>query len=182
VVLEQAESRAAFDRSDRVRNRFYFSHLYTAIDQIEFRRFLGLKDGELRRNPVPKARMRELREFMTWLYGRQSRNVQPLILSQNPDLNFLREVVGHSSALASLRRGSSLERAYQVSIGDERRFRDAINAAKEDLQYAKATVTTGYRGEPDLQEIMEDVSLLVSSIDAEMKSIADRRVRRSKSR
>lgn len=31
-VLEQAESEGVFDREDRARNRFYFSHLYTALD------------------------------------------------------------------------------------------------------------------------------------------------------
>lgn len=182
VVLQQAESKAGFDRSDRMRNRFYFSHLYTAVDQPEFRRFLGLKDGELGPNPVPRNKTHELRELMIWLYGRQSTNTQPLVLSQNPDLNNLREVIGNASALASLRRGYSLQRAHEISVGDERRFREALTAAKEELQEAKATVTTGYRGERDLAELIDDLVLLVSSIEREMKSAGSARRARSKAR
>ncbi len=31
-VLEQAETQGVFNKEDRARNRFYFSHLYTAVD------------------------------------------------------------------------------------------------------------------------------------------------------
>ncbi len=183
VVLQQAEKSAAFDRADRVRNRFFFSHLYTAVDQPEFRRFIGLRGGEeLKSSPVPRTKLRELRDLMVWLYGSQSRNIPPTIRSQNPDLNYLREVVGNPSSLASLRRGSSLQRAYEMSIGDDRRFREALTLAKEELQDVKATVTTGYKGERDLQELMGDVSLLVESIQTDMKSVAQRRLARPRTR
>lgn len=178
VVLRQAETSAGFDRSDRIRNRFYYSHLYTAIDQPEFRVFLGLQSGELSANPVRKSKRRELRELMIWLYGRQSTNTQPVILSQNPDLNHLREILGNTRALASLRKGSSLQRAHEISIGDEQRFKDALATAKEDLQEAKATVTTGYRGERDLAALMDEIQRLASSIEREMEGIGTSKRRR----
>lgn len=168
-VLDQAERRAGFDRADRVRNRFYFSHLYTAVDQPEFQKFLGISKKQAQGpNPVPKNRLKELSALMTWLYGKRSTNTQPIVRSQNPDLNRLREVVGNAAAVAALRAGYSLETAHDISIGDDRRFREALTAAKEELQKAKGTVTTGYAGETDLMEMTDDISLLVASIQSEM--------------
>jgi len=182
-VLEQAETRAGFDRADRIRNRFYFSHLYTAVDQPEFQKFLGISKKEApESNPVPKNRLKELSELMTWLYGKRSTNTQPIVRSQNPDLNRLREVVGNAAAVAALRAGYSLETAHDISIGDDRRFREALTAAKEELQQAKGTVTTGYAGETDLMEMIDDISLLVASIQSEMVELRGRPSRPARAR
>ncbi len=171
-VLQQAEEKAGFDRRDQIRNRFFFSHLYTAVDQPEFQQFLGMsKKRAPGPNPVPKNKLRELSELMIWLYGKRSTNTQPLVRSQNPDLNRLREIVGNPSAVAALRARYSLERAYEISIGDDRRFREALTAAKEELQQAKGAVTTGYRREKDLMDMVDDIARLVSSIQREMEAL-----------
>jgi hypothetical protein len=168
-ILEQAETSAGFNREDRVRNRFYFSHLYTAADQPEFQKFLGIDpDKSLERLPVPKGHLSELKELMIWLYGSKAAGKEPVVRSQNPDLNLLREVVGKKNALAGLRGGLSLERASEIGIGDKRRFREALTRAKEDLQQAKGTVTTGYSGEKDLYETIKDISVYAETIKSEM--------------
>jgi len=168
-VLLQAEAQAGFDKEDRYRNKFYFSHLYTALDQPDFQRFLGIKaDTSLRPSPVPRSKLDELGELMTWIYGRRSAKKEPLIRKQNPDLNNLRVVIAKPSALALLRAGYSLDRAFEFSIGDQRRFREALTAAKEELQQAKATVTKGYSGETDLYELAGDIVLYASELQEEM--------------
>jgi hypothetical protein len=170
-ILEQAESQAGFDKEDRARNRFYFSHLYTAADQPEFQRFLGISsETSLEPNPVPKSNLTELGELMTWLYGRKSEGVEPVIRTQNPDLNILREVIGKPESLSALRGGYSLERAHAIAIGDKRRFRDALTSAKIELQNAKATVTTGYGGEEDLYGSIQEIILYAESIKEEMET------------
>lgn len=175
-VLRQAEQEAVFNREDRVRNRFYFSHLYTAVDQPEFQRFLGItQDRWTKPSPVPKSKFGELEELMTWLYGRRSTNTQPAVRTQNPDLNMLRNVISKPAALSLLRSRHSLDAAYETSIGDKRRFRDALTVSKEELQKAKSTVTTGYTGESDLMETADDIVALASTIRAEMKEISTRR-------
>ena len=169
-LLEQAELQAGFDKEDRSRNRFYFSHLYTAADQPEFQRFLGIDpETSLARNPVPESKLPELAELMTWLYGRKSRDIEPIVRTQNPDLNTLRNVIGNSEAVSALRRGYSLERSNSVAIGDKRRFREALTSAKVELQNAKATVTTGYEGEEDLYDTVEDTIRLAETIRREME-------------
>jgi hypothetical protein len=141
-ILEQAESQGVFDKEDRAHNRFYFSHLYTAADQKEFQDFLDIDPTtSLQPNPVPPSKLKELGELMTWLYGRKSAEIEPVVRTQNPDLNILREVISKPEALSALRSGYSLERSQAIALGDKRRFRDALTSAKVELQNAKATVT-----------------------------------------
>jgi hypothetical protein len=178
TVLQQAESSGVFDRADLWRNRFYFSHLYTALDQPEFKRFLGIKPAApIGKNPIPKAKLKDLEMFLTWLYGKRSANVEPVVRKQNPDLNNLRRVLADSHAFSLLRQGYPLDRAFEVSLGDAARFRDSVVHAKDALQRAKGTVATGYVGEPDLLQTVEDIVITASSILDEMKQKDHKRSR-----
>lgn len=171
-VLQQAEAKTGFAKEDAYRNRFYFSHLYTAIDYSEFRDFLGIKtDAEvLKDNPVPSKKADDLKLLMRWIYGSKEDGIEPLVRSQNPDLNTLREVVKTDRGVTALRKNVPLNRAFEISIGDERRFRDAITLAKENIQQAKGTVTTGYKGDKELFEVVDDIISVAESIRNEMKS------------
>lgn len=172
-VLEQAEHQSGFDADDRVKSKFSFSHLYTAVQQPEFQKFLGITpEGSLRPDPVPRNKMSELAQLMVWLYGKKSTNTSPLIQSQNPDLNTLREVISKPSSLSALRTGLSLDTAFEIGLGDARRFRDALTRAGEELRQAKGTVTTGYDGEHDMLLLIEDIAKLAVSIEREMAEIA----------
>lgn len=158
TVLRQAES-TVFNLEDRVRTRFYFSHLYTALDQPEFQNFLGIEpESSLKRNPVPRSNLKELRELMTWLYGNKTERIEPVVRSQNPDLGKLREVISKPAALAALRKGSSLERSHEVSIGDTRRFEDSIYVALESLKVANGLFDSGFRrGNTSLADDMRSI-------------------------
>jgi hypothetical protein len=170
-ILEQAEQQAEFSREDSWANRFAFSHLYTAADQIGYQKFLGISpESSLRQNPVPKSKLENLTLLMTWLYGRRSDSIQPIVRTQNPDLKTLREVISKPQSLAALRAGYSLERAHEISVGDKSRFREKLTAAKEELQQAKATVTTGYAGEDDLFQIAADIVEYADSVHEEMQT------------
>lgn len=173
VLLEQAEKRTQFRREDRNRNRFYFSHLYTAASYPEVLTFLGtdLKKA-LHIDPVPKKCLSNLEELMTWLFGSKEREIEPIVRTQNPDLTRLRAIIANPQALAALRSGIRLERSYAISLGDERRFEEALATAKDALQEAKGTVTTGYKGDAKTLDQMESIILLASSIEAEMKTVA----------
>lgn len=170
-VLEQAEIQGVFNRSDRARNRFYFSHLYTAVDYPEFQEFLGITPEEsLRQNPVPQTHLGHLEELMNWLYGKKTAGLEPVVRTQNPDLNTLRRVVSRPDALAVLRRTNRLEIALDVAIGDTQRFWNALTNAKVELQNAKATVTTGYAGDVDLFYTVVDIVSLAETIQLEMET------------
>ncbi len=164
-ILQQAETMTSFKREDRTANKFFFSHLYTAVDQTEFQRHLGIDpEKSLRPNPVTKQRLKELRELMVWFYGSKAERRQPLVQKQNPDLNVLREVISEPRGLEALRAGYSLPRALEISIGDEQRFRNALIRAKDELQIADGTLTTGYFGEQDTYLVFKDIAAIVDSM------------------
>lgn len=168
-VLEQAEA-LGFSQRDVSQNRFYFSHLYTATNQPDYQAFLGLAADKFdKASPVPKAKETNLKELMLWLYGSRSAKIPALVRTQNPDLNRLRESIASKNGLGALRAGLSLDRAYEASVGDTRRFASALARSKDDLQEAKATVTTGYDGAADLLEQMESILEIAISVRDEMK-------------
>ena len=170
-ILQQAEAMTSFRREDRIANKFYFSHLYTATDQPEFQRFIGIDPKRsLKPNPVPKPKLGELRELMVWFYGSKSEKRLPLVQHQNPDLNILREVISEPRGVAALKAGLSLQRSHEISIGDEKRFRNALVRAKEELQIADGTITTGYAGEEDAYLLFKDILAIVNSISDRMES------------
>jgi hypothetical protein len=175
VVLRQAERLGVFSRDDRVRNRFSFNYLYTALDQVDYQKFLGVDaKSSLQPDPVPKGRIEALGELLTWLYGSKAEGKDPLIRSQNPDLRILREVISKPKALSALRTWKSLDKAYEVSAGDERRFADAVAKAKEYLVQAVGTVTTGYSGDDDLYETVNDTGEIVGTLKEEMRKKRER--------
>lgn len=180
-VLEQAEQQTNFQIEDRFRNRFYFSHLYTALEYPEFQEHLGIStESYSRDNPVPndKEHLAKLDELMTWLYGKKSENKEPVVQKQNPHLKWLREVISKPTALDALRSGYSLEKAHEISIGDVRRFRESLISAKEELQQAKAVVTTGYDGDEESFKTMQDIQEIAKTIHAEMKPKHAKQARR----
>jgi len=169
-VLDQAERQARFSKANRVANKFYFSHLYTAVDQPDYQEFLGIQTNgaEPKADPVPKSRLKELKEFMTWLYGDKTASKEPVVRTQNPDLNLLREVITKPIALSALRAGRSLQVAHAISVGDAQRFLQHISVAKEELQQAKGTVTTGYKGDLEPFETVKSIIEVSSRILDEM--------------
>jgi len=172
TLLRQAEEQASFEREDAIANRFFFSHLYTAADQAEFQKFLGIDaESSLMKNPVPKRRLKELGELMVWIYGSRSDHKEPLVQTQFPDLNTLRIVVKSPEGIAALRAGYALDRAHEISVGDPVRFRESMTKARENLVQANGTVVNGYNGESDLLSLSEDIVKLAERVNAEVYKV-----------
>lgn len=169
-VLVQAEKSAGFDREDITRNKFYFSHLYTAVDQGPYQKFLSIdSEGSLKKNPVPKSKLNELKELMVWIYGSRKDDKPPLVQSQNPDLNILRDVISNRQALSALRSGVSLYRSFDIARGDARRFQESLSRAKEELAEAFGTVTLGYKGDEEMLRIAGDIVEVSQSLYSTME-------------
>jgi len=181
MVLQQAEGVGGFDRDDRAKSHFSFSHLYTGLDYPGIRKFLGLTDArDYTPRPISRSKVPALRELCLWLYGSRSRNVRPLVQSQNPDLRNLDEVLQSADGTAALRQGLPLGVSLDISRGDDRLFREALVGAKSALQDARGKLLTGYAGEADLLQTAEDIAELAESILGEMQRL--RRQRRQPGR
>ena len=182
MVIEQAERWGIFDREDRSRPHFSFSHLYTGLDYPGISEFIGLgSEANEDLEPVPFDRKPELEEICLWLYGSKKRGIPPVIQSQNPDLRNLNAVVANREAVAALRAGVELSRAFEISRPSTTVFDESVHAAKRALEKAHSLLSTGYDGSQQLLDVAENVADLADDLHAEMlRKNSPRRGRRGK--
>jgi ParB/Sulfiredoxin domain len=173
MTLQQAEEAKVYDPEDRVRRHLNFSHLYTGLKYPGVQAFLGVSPDSIeKQRPVPAKRVKQLGELCVWLFGSKSKNQEPLIHSQNPDLRILDEVLQTERGIDALRQGLPLRVSQEIAQGDERVFREALLAGKQSLQKARGTLLTGYKGRSDLLTTSEEVKQLAEDIYKEMSDRA----------
>jgi len=167
-----------------MRTHFSFSHLYTGFDYNGIQNFIGLSPSKSfeSKTPIPKAKLKQLGELCEWLYGSKSKDKEPVIRSQNPDLRILDEVLQSSNGISALRRGLPLGVALDISKGDALLFRESLVEAKNALQSARGKLLTGDGGEGDLLSIAEDIADLADAILEEMQAAKSRSGARARKR
>jgi hypothetical protein len=171
MVIEQAEDAGLFDRKNTSKPQFYFNYMYDGLNLPGFRQFLGLGSDRAKREPVPRNKLRNLKDLCLWLYGDAAGGVESVIHSQNPDLKILGRVLLNPDGVNALRDGLSLSVAEEISEGDERIFRKAIQQARQALQKAHATLTTGYDPEDrEAFELASDVERLATDLVDSMET------------
>ncbi len=169
MVYEQAEEQAGFDPSNRYTPRIFFSHLYTGLDKPGFSQFLELSAQEDENSrPVAASRMKELKEVCVWLFGDKEAEQPPVIKTQNPDLKNLDAVLQNHEALAALRAGEDLNKAYELSRPTGAVLEDALLAAKRELMRAKSYIPTVYDKSESLLKTAGSIANLADSIYTEM--------------
>jgi len=166
MIIEQAEQSKVFARHDIAKNKFHFNYIYTGMDYPGIVGFLGLRSkGVTPQKPVPPAKLKNLGDLLGWLYGRESADAPSLIRSQNPDLKTLDTILLSDTGIKALRDGLPLSVAHDISQGDERIFRQALQQAKQALQKAHGTLTTGYGADDaDAFRLAEDVESLAHDL------------------
>lgn len=175
MTLQQAEETRVYDPDDRTRRHLNFSHLYTGLEYPGIQSFLGIAPESFdKEHPVPTRRLKNLGELCVWLFGSKSKNQQPLVHSQNPDLRILDEVLQAERGVDALRQGLPLRVSQEIAQGDERVFREALLAGKQALQKARGTLLTGYTGRADLLSMGEVIKLLAEDVHEEMSRRAGR--------
>ena len=158
-VLDQAKNADQFDIDDRMSRRLNFSHFYTALSRIEYIEFLGLDPSwgnfaPAPADPIPTDRLNRLGEVLRWLYGSRSEGISPVVLSQNPHVKQLGEVLESREGLTVLRATGSLADAYASMGPADRRFREAMLRARREIQTAMGSL----RGFDDRDESMVDIA------------------------
>ena len=182
MVIEQAERVGAYDRSDRWRGHFAFSHLYVGLQNSGISAFLDLRPAsDEDEDPVPASKRGELRELLVWMYGSKSEKKPPVIQSQNPHLRRLDAVLANTEALAVMRTGAELSVAFEVSRPSSNLFEEALVGAKQNLEKAHSTLSTGYRASRALLGIASDVVDLAYDLHDEMQRKSRPRAHRQRS-
>jgi hypothetical protein len=170
MVIEQAEKAKVFDRTDRYQSHFSFSHLTTGLPYEGIANFLSIKDeGAESKKPVPPSKLKALGEVCEWMFGSKSKDILPKVHTQNPHLRQLNEVLESKEATKSLRAGMPLHLALEISHGDEQVFQHSLIRAKESLQKARGTQTSGDDGSRDLLALGNDVVELANDLLDEME-------------
>jgi hypothetical protein len=170
MVIEQAEREKVYDREDRFRQRFAFSHLYTGLDYDGISSFISLKpENEETEDAVPKEKVKELGELCVWLYGSKKDNRPPVVESQNPDLRLLNSVLANREAVAALRAGAELAKAFEIGRPSTAVFEEALLSAKRALTTARAHLTTGYDKSEALLRIAGSIADMADDIYSEME-------------
>ena len=170
MVIEEAERLKVFDREDRWRRHFSFSHLYTGIDYEGLNAFIGLTpETKENQEPVPIEKKAELGELCVWLYGSKKASKPPVIETQNPHLRQLDAVVRNREALAALRAGRNLDDAFEISRPTSTVFEESLIASKRELQKARGLLSTGYNGSRELLRIAGEVSDLAEDLYKDME-------------
>ncbi len=166
MIVEQAERAKVFARADIAKNKFSFNYIYTGMDYPGIIGFLGLRaKGVTPEKPVLSSKVKNLGDLMLWLYGRDSSDIPSLIRSQNPDLKTLDTVLLTEAGVKALRDGLPLSVAHDISQGDERLFRQALQQAKPALQKALGTLTTGFSSnDTDMLKVAGDIQSLAHDL------------------
>lgn len=140
LILEQAEKAGKWSLEDRpkARGRFPFSHLYTALQRVEYQQVLGLtgwSDTPSLR-PIKTKHLDDLGEVLGYMFGNTSEERVSVIQSQNPDLKNLGIALIGDRSRDALRNGYSLDDALDLTKEASSAFKDALVQAKLRLDRA----------------------------------------------
>lgn len=170
MILRQADRETDFKIDDVYRKRLFFSHIYTALGYEGYQDFLGIKEQDNLSFSVPTQKLKELEEVMFWLYGSQSKDIKPVIESQNPDLKRLNNVLQKRESLEALRAKSDLNVAFDLSLEGADVLYSSLVEAKVSLQKAMSKVSH-YQGDLETLKIAGTVANTADRLYSSMEDI-----------
>jgi ParB-like nuclease domain len=173
-VINQAERKGLFKRTDVVANRLFFSHLYTGLQQSGFKTYLGIDGVPMDSfDPVPEEKLPELEELLNLLYGSKTKKIEPVIKSQNPDLRQLDAVLKKPEARVALKNGMSLITAFDLTRPKAVTFEEHLLGAKLSLQKASSFLSEGFDGtNMDLLEEADSIANMSDRLHRQMFTIS----------
>jgi hypothetical protein len=174
-VLRQAEERGLFSFDDIYPGRsFAFSHLYTALTRPGFRQFLGLPDEwrktEPAPNPVPVDALPNLRQLLLWLYGSKQDDIRPVVVSQNPNVRELDEVLANPKARTIMLRQSDLRAAYTEVDTQGLQFEKNLVDAHSNVERALSKVDAFDGKDETLVQIAREIGAKAGVLLAVMET------------
>ena len=165
AVIRQAEKMKVFNRDDRWKRHFSFSHLYTGLDYSGIAEFVGLdQESDFAKNaPVPARKKRELGELLIWIYGSEKGEIEPVVKSQNPDIRRLDKALQKQVGIDALRARLPLSEAVAASEGNRAVLRDCLLQAKSALEKALGK-SSGCENDRELLRAAENVCDLADDL------------------
>jgi hypothetical protein len=181
-VLQQAERAGIFSFDDIYSGRpFSFSHLYTALTRPGYRQYLGLTDewrkNEPKPNPVSDSFLPNLKQVLLWLYGSKQDNIRPVVVSQNPNVRELGEILSHPKARAIMIAQSDLRAAYTEVDTPGLQFEKSLVDAHRNIEKSLSKVDA-FDGEDETllqiaREINAKAGILLMFMDGKQRVIRE---------
>lgn len=140
MIVRQANAQTDFKMDDLYYRRLYFSHIYTAIGYTGFQQYLGFDPNNVSAAPISKDKLQNLRDVCLWLYGSNSKDIRPVIKSQNPDLRHLDAVLMSKDATLLLKSTGNLDDAFDRSQDGEEILYSSLVEAQSNLEKASAKI------------------------------------------
>ena len=161
LILEQSERAGKWSIADRppARGRFPFSHLYTALQRVEFQRVLGLEgwSDSPSANPIKSKHLNDLGEVLGYMYGDVGQDRESLIRSQNPDLKNLGLALVNDTARRALKNGFDLDQALDLIKEGSAAFKDALLQAKLRLHRAIEAMARYKASDAAVEELVAEI-------------------------
>jgi len=137
-MLEQSKEEFDLDTKPAENN---FSFLMLAFGQGKIKRFLGIPSSAAEINlkaPVPKNKLDNLNNLMSWLYGDGRKG--PVISESRDITRYLTHVVESAEAVEHLKQTRDLEAAYELSSGEEQMVIRYLVLANRKLEGALGVI------------------------------------------
>jgi hypothetical protein len=149
-ILQQAKTELDWDIA---RAKEDFSYLVLAIGQRNVKVFLGWSKPATEADrvkvlsldeipldaPIPETHLKNLRDFLSWIYGEGSK-VLPVIKESRDITNYLAHVVASPKAVEFLRTSRDLRDAYDLTDGEEAMVRNLLGTANTKLEKALGVI------------------------------------------
>lgn len=175
-VLDQAEREQRFEIKDRYNKaRFAFSHLYTALDRPDYRRFLGLELGWNKvpdEEPIAKENLNQLGDVLLYLYGSKRDSRPSYIESQNPDLAILGRCLVNDRALQRIKNNDTLSTAFSEIAGSNM-FGEALSMVSVKLDKA-IELATKFDGTSSLLDVADEIILKAETVKSMMEKVVEK--------
>lgn len=177
LILEQAEESGVFERENRYRTRFSFSHLYTSLEYEGINDFLSIESNDAD-SLVPPNAINRLGELCLWLYGSRRGNRPPVVETQNPDLSELDQILRKPESLQALRVGAGLAAALDHGRPPTQVLEENLSSAKLSLQHARGFLSEGFDKSDTLLRLAATIAELADDTYEEMALMNSGRRRR----
>ena len=179
--VRQMVGEARFKPSDSLRKgrgsnpEYPFSWVYTALGYSPVRKWLGLEDlseGE-KENPVPKKRLDDAEDFLTFLFGNKTKDRPPAI-NDSRNIADLAKAIADPTRRQLLKRGKTIAEVIELTRPVQEQLVSGLMDAQDSLGTVLVTLTKieiSSEQAKDLVEPSGKVMKLARKVNESIKSV-----------
>ncbi len=147
---------------------FPFSWVYNALGYTNVKEWIGLTQERLRPNPVAKKHLEKSGELMTFMFGRKSSRIAPVI-AESREIGDLAICLGDPKMVAQLRNNKTVKEVMWSSKSGLDRVLQSLTKADDAISDAlgsvdELTIEQIHRVEPEADKVRKKARSLYNKI------------------